>query len=650
MNVLTLDKTAIESIFPFVIEEERDGIVSGGNYIRVIAVTQYPDEVSNQNWLSDLKRMKGNISIIQHIVPTSDSLMIDYYNKAIKNKDAELKRTFDPKRQHELQKEIDSAKYQLELTMDNRSGFVLFYTYILLQGTDKKYVEELENNVLMILAKLKMKGVVPYKRMREAYLSCLPVHNNLLEEYTYQMSNTDAAASFYLFDDNELCDMTPGSVIEGINERTGSYISVNYNNRRTSLNRNKIILGTSGVGKTTFTDHDLLDDIAKGHYVYILDPEDEYSGLVKRYGGTVVDFGVASQYRINPLEFFSSTLLADNEKDEENFNTLSNADKMDMLIKQKIQRLVGFWKQRKQDISEVELSIIDISLTSLFIKKGFLEKNPEELKHEEFPILEDLLAELKGLEKTEPTKYKRIEDFIIILEADVSGSSNIFNGYTNVNLNTRCVCFNLKSLQNEKKMQGACYYNLFTYLWDEITLMYLRSKINKWQEYEARIIADEFHFILQNAEACDFFFQAYKRARKYNAGITATTQQIVDMVRLMKTMDIGAAITQNSFTKVFFGMDDKGVDDLIANLSMSFSNREIALMKGKTQGKAIFMHGNKRVFLDNRLPQEELRLLNKAEYEKKYHTSADIEPDYLSKVSISLADRAAIETLWGYTG
>lgn len=649
MNVLTLDKTAIESIFPFVIEEERDGIVSGGNYIRVIAVTQYPEEVSNQNWLSDLKRMKGNISIIQHIVPTDDSEMIKYYNTAIKNKDAEIKKTFDPTLKHELEKQKKSAEYQLRLLLDNQSGSVFLYTYILLQGTTKKYVDELENSVMMILAKLKLKGVVPYKRMLPAYISCLPLQNNQLEPYTYQMSNTDSAASFYLFDDNELCDMTPGSVIEGINEKTGSYVSVNYNNRRTSLNRNKVVIGTSGVGKTTYTEHDLLDDIAKGHCVYILDPEDEYSGIVKRYGGTVVDFGVASQYRINPLEFFAATLLADNEKDEEDFNKLSNADKMDMLIKQKIQRLVGFWKQRKHDISEVELSIIDIALTSLFHKKGFLEKNPEDLKHEDFPILEELLAELKDLKKTEPTKYQRIEDFIIILEADVSGSSNIFNGYTNVNLNTRCVCFNLKSLQNEKKMQGACYYNLFTYLWDEITLMYLRAKKNNWQEYEARIIADEFHFMLQNEEACDFFFQAYKRVRKYNAGITAATQQIVDVIRLMKTMDIGAAITQNSFTKVFFGMDDKGVDDLIEKLSMSFSSREIALMKGKTQGKAIFIHGNKRVFLENRLPQEELRLLNREEYEKKYRVSADIEPDYLSKVSISLADRAAIETLWGYT-
>lgn len=649
MEALRLDKTAIESVFPFHIEECRDHIKSGGNYIRVIAVTQYPDEVEKNNWASELKRIKGNIALIQHIEPTSDSQMVDYYNKAIKNKKAELDKVFDPKRQHELEKEIESADYQLKLTMDKKSGYVLFYTYILIQGSTPKEIDDLENKVMMVLTKLQMKGLVPYKMMKQAYLSCLPLMNNQLKDYTYQMSNADAVASFYLFDDNELCDMTPGATIEGINERTNSLISVDYNNRKKSLNRNKIVFGTSGVGKTTYLSHNLLDDIAKGTYVYILDPEDEYGKIIKKYGATVIDFGVASKNIINPLEFFASTLLADNEDEEEKFQSLSDEFKMDMLIKQKIQRLVGFWKQRKNDISEVELAIIDISLTELYQEVGLLEKNPEKLTHEDFPILEELLEKMKLLKKTEPDKYKKVEDFITILEADVYGSSSIFNGHTNINLNTRVVCFNLKSLQNEKKMQGACYYNLFTYLWDEITLLYKKAKAENWKEYEARIVADEFHFLLQNYEACDFFFQAFKRVRKYLAGITIATQQIVDVIRMMKTMDIGAAITQNSFTKVFFGMDNKGVDDLIENLKMSFSNREIALMRGKSQGKAIFIHGNKRVFLENRLPQEELRLLNPKEYERKYNLSADIEPDYKSKINITLSDIAQIETIWGYS-
>ena len=575
--------------------------------------------------------------------------MKDYYNKAIKNKKEEMLRAFDPVRQIELDKEIKSAQYQLELILSSKSGFVYFYTYILLQGKTKKEIDDLEDKVMMVLTKLNIKGLVPYTMMKQAYMSCLPLHNNQLHDYTYQMSNTEAVAAFYLFDDNELCNMNPGAVIEGINERTNSYVAVDYNDTKKCLNRNKFVIGTSGVGKTTFLIREALDDIAKGNYLYIIDPEDEYTSKLKPYGATTIDFGVGSKNIINPLEFFASTLLADKEEDEDKFQLLSNAEKMDILIKQKIQRLNGFWEQRKSNISEVELSIIDIALTNIFKEKGFYEKDPEKLEHKDFPILEDLYLYLKEMEKTEPNEYKKIDDFVTILKKDVHGSSNVFNGHTNVELKTRCIIFNLKSLQNERKMQGACYYNLTTYLWDEITLLYKRAKNSKGRKtYEARVIADETHFLLQNPAICDFFFQAYKRFRKYFAGATIASQQIVDMIKVIKQMDLGSAITQNSFTKVLFGMDDKGVDDLISLLDMKFSKREVNFMRGKQQGKAIFIHGNKRVFLDNRLPQEELRICNQEEYEKKYELEANKQPDYISKIHISIEDRTQIETYWGY--
>ncbi|MHC5838189.1 VirB4 family type IV secretion system protein, partial [Lactococcus lactis] len=82
-------------------------------------------------------------------------------------------------------------------------------------------------------------------------------------------------------------------------------------------------------------------------------------------------------------------------------------------------------------------------------------------------------------------------------------------GVTNINLHTNLLSFDLKSLQNEPDVQGACYLNTFSYLWDEIT---------KNKTENIKLIVDEFHFLTQNPDASSFFFQAYKRFRKYNAG------------------------------------------------------------------------------------------------------------------------------------
>src|SRR5659263_71062 len=90
-----IDATPIEAIYPFVYKENNDCVEMGGNYIKVIAFTSYPREQKG-NWLSDLKRMKGNITISQYIEPTDASIMLNHYNSSYKNKEAELMKIHDP--------------------------------------------------------------------------------------------------------------------------------------------------------------------------------------------------------------------------------------------------------------------------------------------------------------------------------------------------------------------------------------------------------------------------------------------------------------------------------------------------------------------------------------------------------------------------
>ncbi|TKV25031.1 conjugal transfer protein, partial [Citrobacter sp. TBCS-11] len=82
--------------------------------------------------------------------------------------------------------------------------------------------------------------------------SSLPLQENLLEEYTYKQSNTETASSMFPFDDSEILELSPRSDVEGINKDTDSLIAIDYLNKRTTLNQNMVVIGTSGVGKTTY--------------------------------------------------------------------------------------------------------------------------------------------------------------------------------------------------------------------------------------------------------------------------------------------------------------------------------------------------------------------------------------------------------------
>ena len=56
MNMV--DSDSLHSLFPFSWEQYPTYVQSGENFIRVIAVTDYPKRVYG-NWLSELKRKKG---------------------------------------------------------------------------------------------------------------------------------------------------------------------------------------------------------------------------------------------------------------------------------------------------------------------------------------------------------------------------------------------------------------------------------------------------------------------------------------------------------------------------------------------------------------------------------------------------------------
>ncbi|MDN6731574.1 MAG: type IV secretory system conjugative DNA transfer family protein, partial [Atopostipes suicloacalis] len=138
----------------------------------------------------------------------------------------------------------------------------------------------------------------------------------------------------------------------------------------------------------------------------------------------------------------------------------------------------------------------------------------------------------------------------------------------------------------------------------------------------------------QNPDASTFFYQAYKRFRKYNAGAIAGTQQIQDV--LDGTMDngknVGEAIIGNSYTKLFFGLDSKGLDDVETKLRVDFSNKERRLLERKKQGEALIISGSKRAFMKVTLSKEELRLIDPEQYKEKYGT--DI-PNYEEKIRMT---------------
>lgn len=615
-----LDGSSLDMIYPFSWEECADHIESGDNFIRVLAIIDYPKSRFG-NWLSELKRKKGKITIVQFLESSNSNKMVEHYNKTIKNKQAEALKTFDPLKKRQLEKQVEAAEYQLMKFIENESSYIYQYTYIYLQATSLDELNALSDSVHNTLVKLQLKAMTPIKAMYQTFWSAMPVLENLLGDYTYKQSNTEAASSMFPFDDAEILTINPRSDVEGVNKDTGSLIAIDYLDRKNTLNQNLVVIGTSGVGKTTYMVQKILRYFARGVKVFIIDPENEYTKIVEHLGGTVVHLSSNSSTKINPLEVFSENVADETDAD------------LDMVLKDKIQRLLGFFQVLKQDITQVEKAILDAVLRQVYREAGILQyKSFREIPSTAYPILTDVYEAITKLKEIDSDRYVRIEDFHYILESYVNGSKTIFNGHTNINLQSDLLSFDLKPLQNEAEVQGAAYLNTFSYLWDNIT---------ENTDENIKLFVDEFHFLTQNPDAASFFYQAYKRFRKYNAGAIAGTQQIQDVLdgKMANGQNVGEAIIGNSYTKVFFGLDNKGVDDITQKLRMTFSEKEKKLLERRKQGEALIIHGTQRAFMRVELTEEELRLKDPVRYEELYEAPADEMPNYEERIRMTELER-----------
>lgn len=631
-----LDRESIHDIYPFSFEFYPTYTQSGENFLRVLAIVQYPNKAYG-NWLSELRRKKESISIIQFIEGSSTDAMIKYYENTISNKEAELMKYNDPIKKKVIERDLQSANKQLDKYMDDKITFVYQHTYIYIRAKSLRELDSLTDNIKNTLTKLRLKAITPTKATRPAFWSALPISENLLKEYTYQESNTDTASSMIPFDNGEILELTATSEIKGINRDTGSLIATDMQNKRKALNQNIVVVGTSGVGKTTFLIQQICRYVAMGYVIFIIDPQNEYSNIIKMLGGEVLHLSSNAKHKINPLQIYSD-VLADDEDEAGEIHVVRVTD-MERLVKDKIQRFKGLLEVIKNDITQVEKAIMDDVVKRAYVKRGVLKYHSlDELKPDQFPILSDVVNEMELLRESDPAQYERIQDLCYILKSYTLGSNTLFNGYTNVNLTSDLISFDLKPLQNEKELQEAAYLNTFQFLRDEITRDKKRVK---------KLFVDEFHFLSRHEQGATFFYEAYKTFRKFNAGAIAGTQQIQDVLEghIVDGINIGEAIVGNSYTQIFFGLDNKGVDDVIEKLRLNFSDKEKKLLSKRKRGEALIRYGSQRAFMKVELTEEELRLINPAEYEDKYKRIPFEKPDYEERIHMSRREQQELKQL-----
>lgn len=638
-----VDTDVVSDLAPFNFTIERDKLLIDDSYAVPYVITKYNNKPRG-NWFNRIRKMSGDITISHYYTKANGNSLNDYYNRTIKNKQAEIDRSHDPLTIIRLEREMKIAQTQLEQAVDENTSYLYLYTYVLIKSKSEDKLKKLREDFETRCIASGVKALIPYTMIDKAYWSALPLQSNEVPEYTYTIANSISASSIFPFDDNELSVFTKNMIIEGINKDTENIVSIDYTNRKLVVNRNKFVFGLSGGGKTTYLTSDYLKKYAFAdnstelkHRIVLFDPEDEQTERVRSLGGEIINLSSMSDVRINPFQIYSRNTpdvdlkesLSDFEEDElvENLEIKHKDFEMtendiDKEISKRMNILTPYFLMVDHSLTDSQLSIIKLEAKKCYTNL-YEKKNLSKMENTDFPTFSDLESRLKALEETDPKRYKRIEDFIYSLEDFTIGSRTIFNGHTNIDLNNPLICFSLRDLQTEEGIRDLAYLNSFSYLFEEIT---------NNPQIVTSVYADEFHFLLKNKISADFFFQAYKRFRKYNADCTVSTQQIDDVLKAPD--NIGKAIIGNSFTKVFFGLDETEAQGISNELKLKLTKKELSFITSKRQGEALLFHGTKRAKIKVDLTQEEMRLLNPGGYEDIYGVSPKKEINWLLRSKV----------------
>ncbi len=470
----------------------------------------------------------------------------------------------------ELESNVDDTrKMLLELTQKNENLFNI----TILVTCFARSLKELQV-VQVKLEKKAKKQSCDVKLLRDqqeqGLMSCIPLGINKVPIQRSIM--TSQLAMLNPFKSSQLFE--PNSIYYGINPLTDEIIQCD----RTSLkNPNGLYLGVPGGGKSFAGKREILMYFLNSEYdIIIIDPEDEYSKMTEMLGGQVITISPTSQLHINPMDINFDVGF----KDEDPIKT-----KCQFMLS--IAEHIARKKASDVGLEGDELSLVDEITQNIYeeLREEYWVKQHRNPTKDEMPILEDFYNKLL---KHENPKAKRIADCFKIY---VTGSLNLFNGHTNVDIDNRVVCFNTKDMS--ESLREFAMVIMTNFIWGRVSLNRNLSK-------KTILDIDEFHLMLKDEQTASYFIEFWKRFRKWGGVPSGLTQNVTD---LLKSEKIGEIFKNSEF--IYMLPQSKKDRDILID-SLGISEEEAKYITESSSGEGLIRYGKTIVPFKDQFPKGEI--------------------------------------------
>ncbi len=521
----------------------------------------------NDRMLADFLDMESSLIVTMHVQSVDQVSAI----KTIKRKITDLDRMKIEEQKKAVRSGYDmdiipsdlatygaeAKKLLQELQSRNERMFLL--TFLVLNIADS--VPKLRNNVFQassIAQKYNCQLVRLDFRQEEGLMSSLPLGLNQVE--IQRSLTTSAVAIFVPFTTQELYQNGSEALYCGLNALSNNLIMVD---RKFLKNPNGLILGTPGSGKSFAAKREIANVFfVTNDDIIICDPEAEYGPLVERLHGQVIKIAPTSPHYINPMD------LNLNYSDDENPLSL----KSDFILSL-CELIVG----GKDGLQPVEKTIIDRCVRMVY--RDYL----NDPKPENMPVLEDLYHELRRQEE------KEAQYVATALEIYVTGSLNVFNHRTNVDIQNRIVAFDIKELGKQLKKIGMLVVQ--DQVWNRVT-------VNREAHKATRYYIDEFHLLLKEEQTAAYSVEIWKRFRKWGGVPTGITQNVKDLLASREVENI----FENS--DYIYMLNQASGDRQILAKQLNISPHQLSYVTHSGEGEGLLFYGNIILPFVDRFPKD----------------------------------------------
>ena len=485
-------------ICPDSFEFKTDYFKMGNRYGRVIFLKEYASFIKD-SMITELTELNRNLMLSIDVIPIPmdeavkeaenrrlgiETNITNWQRKQNANNNWNSILPYDMEQQR-----LESKEFLDDLTTRDQRMFISVTTMVITADT-KEDLDANTDNIEQIASKgLCQMGILRFQQYDGLNL-VLPIKSDFNRIRALRTLTTESLAVLMPFKVQEI--RHENGIFYGQNVISKNMIIAD---RKQLLNGNSFILGVSGSGKSFTAKEEIaaikmLDPKAD---IILVDPEREYSKLVKAYNGEVIKISATSQNHINAMDM--------------------NADYGDgnpVILKSEFilslcEQLIG-----SGNLGAKQKSLIDRCTANVY--RVFQQGNYQGIP----PTLQDFREEL--LRQNEP----EAKEIALAIELFTNGSLNTFAMQTNVDTSNNLICYDILDLG--KQLQPIGMLVVLDSILNRITS-------NRSKGKNTYIFIDEIYLLFQYEYSANFLFTLWKRVRKYGAFATGITQNVEDLLQ-----------------------------------------------------------------------------------------------------------------------